>query len=207
MDYNPLGSSVHGISQTIRLKWVAISYSRGSSRPRDQTHISWVICTLDATPHASWPPGLHTCPSLFQHALFLLSLFSVSSHFPCICNNLSTCHIVSHSLACIVVFPLNNELLESREQILHTQNWLLEGKGVSILLKPLLRILLARLCFLPSPPQTLLLSLTLAALSVPQVQRTTVDPLTFLPSEHSPLIEGYLRSSTWGFCWDTLASF
>ena len=122
MDYNPLGSSVHGISQTIRLKWVAISYSRGSSRPRDQTHISWVICTLDATPHASWPPGLHTCPSLFQHALFLLSLFSVSSHFPCICNNLSTCHIVSHSLACIVVFPLNNELLESREQILHTQN-------------------------------------------------------------------------------------
>ena len=34
------GSSVHGISQTRTLEWVAISFSRGSSWPRDQTHIS-----------------------------------------------------------------------------------------------------------------------------------------------------------------------
>ena len=27
------------------LEWVAISYSRGSSRPRDQTHVSCVSCT------------------------------------------------------------------------------------------------------------------------------------------------------------------
>ena len=122
MDYNPPGSSVHGISQTRRLKWVAISCSRGASRPRDQTRISCIICTLGATPHASWPPGLRTCPPLFQNGPFLLPLFSVSSHFPCICNNRGTCHTVLHSLACIGVFPLNNELLESREQILHTQN-------------------------------------------------------------------------------------
>ena len=31
------GSSVHGISQARILKWVAISFSRGSSQPRDQT--------------------------------------------------------------------------------------------------------------------------------------------------------------------------
>ena len=154
---------------------------------------------------ASWPPGFHTCPPLFQNGPFLLPLFRVSSHSPCICNNRGICHIVLHSLACIGVFPLNNEL-ESREQISHTQNWLMEGKGVCMLLKTLLRILLARLCFLPSPPQTLLLSLTLAASSALKVQRTTVDPLTFLPSEQSPLIEGYLRSSTRGFCWDTLTS-
>ena len=34
------GSSVHGISQVRILEWVAISLSRGSSLPRDQTHIS-----------------------------------------------------------------------------------------------------------------------------------------------------------------------
>ena len=34
------GSSVHGILQARILEWVAISYSRGSSQPRDQTHVS-----------------------------------------------------------------------------------------------------------------------------------------------------------------------
>ena len=34
------GSSVHGISQARILKWVAISFSSGSSRPRDQTRVS-----------------------------------------------------------------------------------------------------------------------------------------------------------------------
>ena len=42
MDCSPLGSSVHGISQARILEWVAISYSRGSSWPRDQTHISCI---------------------------------------------------------------------------------------------------------------------------------------------------------------------
>ena len=37
MDYSPPGSSVHGISQTRVLEWVAISFPRGSSQPRDRT--------------------------------------------------------------------------------------------------------------------------------------------------------------------------
>ena len=41
MDSCPPGSSVHGISQARILKWIAISSSRGSSSPRDQTHVSW----------------------------------------------------------------------------------------------------------------------------------------------------------------------
>ena len=36
MDCSPPGSSVHGILQARRLEWVAISSSRGSSRPRDR---------------------------------------------------------------------------------------------------------------------------------------------------------------------------
>ena len=42
MDYNPPGSSVHGILQSRVLEWVAILFSRGSSWPRDWT---LVFCT------------------------------------------------------------------------------------------------------------------------------------------------------------------
>ena len=38
------GSSVHGILLARILAWVAISFSKGSSRPRDQTHISCSSC-------------------------------------------------------------------------------------------------------------------------------------------------------------------
>ena len=38
------GSFVHGVFQARILEWVAISSSRGSSQPRDQTHISCVSC-------------------------------------------------------------------------------------------------------------------------------------------------------------------
>ena len=39
-DRSPPGSSIHGIFQARILEWVAISFSRGSSRPRDQTRVS-----------------------------------------------------------------------------------------------------------------------------------------------------------------------
>ena len=44
MDCSLPGSSVHEIFQARILEWVAISYSRGSSWPRDQTHISYISC-------------------------------------------------------------------------------------------------------------------------------------------------------------------
>jgi len=39
MDYSLPGFSVHGIFQARILEWVAVYFSRGSSRPRDQAHI------------------------------------------------------------------------------------------------------------------------------------------------------------------------
>ena len=44
MDYSPPGSSVHGIFQARVLEWVAISSSRESSWPRDQTRVSCGSC-------------------------------------------------------------------------------------------------------------------------------------------------------------------
>ena len=40
MGCGPPGSSVHGILQARTLEWVAMPASRGSSRSRDQTHVS-----------------------------------------------------------------------------------------------------------------------------------------------------------------------
>ena len=40
IDCNLPGSSVHGIFQARILEWVAISFSKGSSPPRDQTQVS-----------------------------------------------------------------------------------------------------------------------------------------------------------------------
>ena len=42
MDCSPSDSSVHGILQARILEWIAIPFSRGSSWPRDRTHISYV---------------------------------------------------------------------------------------------------------------------------------------------------------------------
>ena len=46
MDHRPPGSSSHGILQARILGWVAMRSSRGSSRPRDRTHISYVSCLV-----------------------------------------------------------------------------------------------------------------------------------------------------------------
>ena len=44
-DCSPPGSSVHAILQARTLAWVAMPSSRGSSPPRDRTHVSSVSCT------------------------------------------------------------------------------------------------------------------------------------------------------------------
>ena len=59
MDRNLPGSAVHGIYQARILEWAAISFSRGSSQPRDRNRVS---CTADrcftvwATREALIPP-------------------------------------------------------------------------------------------------------------------------------------------------------
>ena len=44
MDCSPPASSVRGISQARMLEWAVISFSRGSSRPRDRTRVSCISC-------------------------------------------------------------------------------------------------------------------------------------------------------------------
>ena len=71
MDCSLPGSSVHGIFQARILERVAISYSRGSSQPRDRTSLSCVSCIAGGY-FATEPPGkpyaaaksLKSCPTL-----------------------------------------------------------------------------------------------------------------------------------------------
>ena len=65
-DCSPQGSSVHGISQARILEWVATSFFRRSSQPRDRTCISCEFFTSE-------PPGKPLMGSLGgekQHAMF-----------------------------------------------------------------------------------------------------------------------------------------
>ena len=59
MDCSPPGSSVHKISQTRTLEWAAISFSKGTSLPRDQTCISCVSCIADRCHWATWEARAH----------------------------------------------------------------------------------------------------------------------------------------------------
>ena len=47
MNCSPPGFPVRGISQARILEWIAIPFSRGSSQPRDRTHVScigrWIL--------------------------------------------------------------------------------------------------------------------------------------------------------------------
>ena len=52
MDYSLLGSSIHEIFQARVLEWVAISFSRGSSRPGDRTQVSHRCLIVWATREA-----------------------------------------------------------------------------------------------------------------------------------------------------------
>ena len=44
LDCSLPGSSVHGVFQARILEWATVSFSRGSSRPRDRTPVSCVSC-------------------------------------------------------------------------------------------------------------------------------------------------------------------
>ena len=76
MDCSLPGSSVHGIFQARILEWAAISYSRGSSRPRDWTHISCISC-IGRWIFYHWAPGE---PMLYSRSLLVIYFTHSSVH-------------------------------------------------------------------------------------------------------------------------------
>ena len=76
MDCSPPGSSVHGILQARILEWVAISFFRGSSQPRDRT---WVSCTAGRC-FILWATRVRTSSNfILLHVFFQLSQHHLKS--------------------------------------------------------------------------------------------------------------------------------
>ena len=93
MDCSPPGSTVHRILQARILEWVIISFSRGSSRPRDRTGVSYIAgrlftvwTTRKALPRQRREASisLASTPSLFSGWILILIFrihISVASRF------------------------------------------------------------------------------------------------------------------------------
>ena len=67
-DYSLPGSSIHGIFQARILEWVAITFSRGSSQPRDWT---WISCTALTLPSDLQGSTVFQHVSLFKWVFLL----------------------------------------------------------------------------------------------------------------------------------------
>ena len=89
VDCSPPGSSAHGSLQARILEWVAISFPRGSSRPRNQTRVS----ALQANTLTSEPPGKPSSRTLFIH--FLNNCLHLGLLWWLICKE-STCQCRRH---------------------------------------------------------------------------------------------------------------
>ena len=83
MDWSLSGSSIHGILQARILEWVAVSFSRGYSWPRDRTQLSHIAGThfnLWATREAHWTYSslqfLKFCLSTYTSNLWLNIIYS-----------------------------------------------------------------------------------------------------------------------------------
>ena len=71
MDCSPPGSSIHGILHARIPEWVAISFSRGSSQPRDRTRVACVSCIGRGLVHhwATWEAS-QVYMHVHKHILF-----------------------------------------------------------------------------------------------------------------------------------------
>ena len=78
---SPPGSSVHGILQARILEWVALPSSSGSSRPRDQTQVSW----LQADSLLAEPPLVASVSWTLSHVVNIVDDKHSSSWSLC-CN-------------------------------------------------------------------------------------------------------------------------
>ena len=104
MDWSPPGSSGHEISQARILEWVALSFFRGSSQPRDRTWVSYTIGRF----FSNWVKGI---PSLFYRPINK-SYFQKSDN----CQSMS--NTWEKSIKNPPAFPLHEQTIFLKENVL-----------------------------------------------------------------------------------------
>ena len=105
MDCSLPGSSVHGILQARILKWVAISFFRGSSQPRDWTRVSCIAGRFSTT-EPPWKPLVTIQSSLQCLIVNLDELIEAQQNDEIVLGShgkAENCHacLISHSLQCV----------------------------------------------------------------------------------------------------------
>ena len=98
MDCSPPGSSVHGILQERILEWGTIFCSRGFSRSKDRTRVSYVSCIGRQVLHHQHHLG---SPSIWQHCVFLKKHVAWTAGVTC-----GTQHSTGRSQAEVLSGPL-----------------------------------------------------------------------------------------------------
>ena len=98
MNCSPSGSSVHGILQTRILEWDAMSFSRGSSWPRDRTLVSYIAGRF-FTIGATW--GAHTSIHIPFQILFPYRLLQ-NTEYSFLCYTVGPCWLSSLYIVVLV---------------------------------------------------------------------------------------------------------
>ena len=99
VDCSPPGSSVHGISQARMLEWITVSFSKGSSRARDQTHVFCLAGGFFTTE----PPEKPTLA--LQRIYFIRILTTVMLSYAELC-----CIVVLHLMSVFPALTLHKSL-------------------------------------------------------------------------------------------------
>ena len=102
MDCSLSGSSVHGIFQARVLEWVAISFSKGSSRPRDWTQVSRIAgrhFTVWATSEVLFPQKVYWVTSFLKEPLWRAKMdFLQKANY----KNLNKSNTKTHNITCFI---------------------------------------------------------------------------------------------------------
>ena len=114
LDCSPPGSSVHGIFQARILERVAISFSKGISQPRDQTHISCVSCIANWTLHHYAGKPSSGLGKAFDGVRHICCCWCLSFHSPLV--------LFSPVFNCVLSTHIS---YTSRESSPHSQRWTL----------------------------------------------------------------------------------
>ena len=124
MDCSLPGSSVWGIFQARVLEWVAISFSRGSSQPRDWTwvsHIAGRCFTVWATREVQYKFKVTFIGVVSNHVILsstnLLLLTCISDNHWICSYHLKLLHSLLESITCFVIPYLTRTLWQTLEII------------------------------------------------------------------------------------------
>ena len=105
MDCSPPGSPVHGIFQARVLEWGAISSSRGSSQPRDQTHDSMTPSLQMILYHCSaWKDGTYECDLIWIGGLCRYNQFKLKSYWIFLGSKITVNGNCSHEIKRCLLF-------------------------------------------------------------------------------------------------------